>query len=344
MEVRVILNIMKKTALIILVVLLLTACSNPLTMLKGWLGTDEEEASIDVIDTSGQQIGDSELRDTILYYKDENGLLIPVMRKIPWTEGRGIAKEAMKAMVDTEENRQDMLKVGLYPIIPSETQVLGMTIRDGLCKLDLSRQFLNIKDKKEEETIIQSVVYTLTEFPTVDRVQFFIEGETVSNLPHGTFIGETLKRENINFLGQKPAPDTVLVYYENTDSMNPMFVPVTKPIEIVDDVSNTNILDVLDSLMIVPPSESGLQSRIPVNTKVIGVEITDSIAEIYLTEEILVLKGDENLFERAVQSIAFTMKEHYRNLTGIKIFVNGESLKTASGMDVFDIPSYPNQY
>ncbi len=339
-------NIKKKTALILLLmmVMILSACSNPIAMLKGWLGTDNEEASIDVIDTSGQQVADPELRDTILYYKDENGLLIPVMRKIPWPEGKGIAKETLKAMIDTQANRDDMMKVGLYPVIPSNTQILGMTIREGLCKVDLSKEFLNIKDKKEEEVLLQSVVYTLTEFPTVDRVQIFIEGEVISSLPYGTFTGEALKRENINYLGQKPAPDTVLVYYENTDSMNPMFVPVTKPIEVIDDVSNTNILDVLDSLMIEPPSESGLQSRIPLNTKVIGVEITDSIAEVYLSEEILSLKEDENLFERAVQCIALTMKEHYKNLTGVRIFVNGESLKTANGIDIFDVPSYPNQY
>ena len=324
--------------------LVLTACSNPIVMLKGWLGTDKEEASIDVIDTSGQQVANPELRDTILYYKDENGLLIPVMRKIPWTEGRGIAKETLKAMIDTQTNREDMIKVGLYPVIPSNTQILGMTIRDGLCKVDLSKGFLDIKDKKEEEVILQSVVYTLTEFPTVDKVQIYIEGDVISSLPYGTFAGDILKRENINYLGQKPAPDTVLVFYENTDLMNPMFVPVTKPIEIIDDVSNKNILDILDSLMVEPPSESGLQSRIPANTKVIGVEIADSIAEVYLSEEILLLSVDESIFERAVQCIALTMKEHYKNLKGVRIFVNGESLKTANGIDVFNVPNYPNQY
>ena len=337
-------NIKKKTALILLLMLVLTACSNPIVMLKGWLGTDKEEASIDVIDTSGQQVANPELRDTILYYKDENGLLIPVMRKIPWTEGRGIAKETLKAMIDTQTNREDMIKVGLYPVIPSNTQILGMTIRDGLCKVDLSKGFLDIKDKKEEEVILQSVVYTLTEFPTVDKVQIYIEGDVISSLPYGTFAGDILKRENINYLGQKPAPDTVLVFYENTDSMNPMFVPVTKPIEIIDDVSNKNILDILDSLMVEPPSESGLQSRIPANTKVIGVEIADSIAEVYLSEEILLLSVDESIFERAVQCIALTMKEHYKNLKGVRIFVNGESLKTANGIDVFNVPNYPNQY
>lgn len=337
-------HIMKKMTFIILIMLLLTACSNPLTLLKGWLDTDQEEASIDVIDTSGQQIDDSGLRDTILYYKDENGLLIPVMRKIPWPEGRGIAKETLSALLDNQSNREDMAKVGLYPVIPSNTQILGMTIRDGVCKLDVSKEFLNVGSKKEEEVLIQSVVYTLTEFPTVDAVQLMIEGETLESLTYGTTLGSSLKRENINYLGQKPAADTVLVFYENNDSLNPMFVPVTKPIEVVDDISDANILDVLDSLMVEPPLDSGLQSSIPPNTKVMGVEITNDIADIYLSEEILGLKDDEGLFKRAVQSIALTVKEHYIEIVGVRIFVNGEAIVAANGSDTYDIPYYANQY
>lgn len=338
------LNKMKKMAFVIIILmLLLTACNNPLTFLKGWLDNNEE-ASIDVIDTSGQQVSDAELRDTILYYKDENGLLIPVMRKIPWTEGRGIAKAALRAMIDTPENRNDMARIGLSPIIPSNTEIIGMTIRDGLCKVDFSNPFTNISGKSEEEKLIQSIVYTLTEFPTVEEVQFMVEGDTLGQMPFGTEVSGPLRRENINFLGEKPASDTVLVYYENTDQMNPMFVPVTKPIEVIDDISDANILDVLDSLMIGPPTESGLQSRIPANTKVIGLEITDSIAEVHLSEEILELSEDDNTFDRAVQTIALTIKEYYRNLTGVKIYVNGKAIKNNNGLDVYTIPYYANQY
>lgn len=335
---------MKKLTIMILIMLLLTACSNPLTLLKGWLDTDNEEASIDVIDTSGQLTDESGLRDTILYYKDDNGLLIPVMRKIAWPEGRGIAKEALKAIMDTQENRDDMGKVGLYPVIPSNTQILGMTIRDGVCKVDLSKELLDVGSKKEEEVLMQSVVYTLTEFPTVSEVQLFVEGKRIENLRHGTYVGSSLKRENINYLGQKPAADTVLVYYENNDSLNPMFVPVTKPIEVVDDISDANILDVLDSLMLEPPSESGLTSKIPPDTKVMGVEITDSIAEVHLSEEILRIKDDENALKRAVQIIALTIKENYQDITGVKIFVDGEVIKVANGEDTYTIPYYANQY
>lgn len=336
-------NILKKTVLIMLLVLVLTACGNPVALLKAWLNEDKEEAVIDVIDTSGQQVNASGLRDTILYYKDNNGLLIPVMRKIQWPEGRGIAKEALSYMIDNQQNREDMAEIGLYPVIPNGTRILGMTIRDGLCKVDFSSEFLNAGSKEAEENLIKSVVYTLTEFPAVSEVEFQIEGKNIENLRHGTYIGSILKRENINYLGKKPAADTVLVYYENIDSNNPMFVPVTKPIEVIDDKSDANILDVLDSLMVEPPSESGLQSRIPVNTKVIGVEINDSIAEVYLSEEILEIKKDENVFERAVQSIALTLKEHYKNLTGVKIYVHGKIIASKNGEEIYSI-SYVNPY
>lgn len=336
-------NLLKKVALVLLVVVLLAACSNPFTMLKSWLG-DDETASIDVIDTSGQSINNSEFRDTILYYKDENELLIPVMRKIPWTEGRGIAKEALKTMVDTNMNREDMLKIGLYPVIPDSTEIRGMNISDGLCRVDFSQHFVSTGSKEAEETLVKSVIYTLTEFPTVNEVQILIEGKVIHNMPYGTPIGQVLKRENINFLGKKPAADTVLVFYENSDNLNPMYVPVTQTIEVVDDINDANILDVLDSMMSGPPSESGLQSSIPNNTQVMGIEMTDSIANVHLSNEILQLENDKNKLERAIQSIALTIKAYYSDLKGVKIIVNGKAIEKGDGNDVFKILDYCNQY
>lgn len=336
-------NGLKKLVLVLMIILLVTACSNPLTMLKSWL-EDDETANINVIDTSNQPINQSELRDTILYYKDDNELLIPVMRKIQWTEGRGIAKEALKAMINNDVNRGDMKKIGLYPVIPNNTTIRGMTIRDGLCKVDVSHHFTSTSSKEAEETLIKSVIYTLTEFPTINEVQILVEGKTIEHMPYGTPIGQILMRKNINFLGKKPASDTVLVYYETIDEHNPMFVPVTQSIEVVDEISDANILDVLDSLLLGPPSESGLRTRIPNNTKIVGVEIVDSIAEVHLSSEILQLEKDKNMLERAVQSIALTTKEYYRYLKGVKIIVNGKAIKKEDDSDVFTILDYCNQY
>lgn len=237
-----ILRIPRKLIFFVVLVLLITVFTNPMEMIKGAL-SDEDEIAQEIIDTSGSSIDSEGMRDTILFYKDENGLLTPVMRKIAWTEGRGIAKQALNAMINTPENYEDMIKIGLYPVIPSSTQILGMTIRDGICKVDFSKDFTSIKNKEEEQNLIQSVVYTLTEFPTVDEVQFMIEGEIMNNMPYGIQIGMPLKRDSVNFTGKKPALDTVLVYNESGSESNPTSVPVTTQVEAPKDNKVLNLLD-----------------------------------------------------------------------------------------------------
>jgi germination protein M len=66
---------------------------------------------------------------------------------------------------------------GLHTQIPPGTEVLGLTIRDGVATLDLSGEFAAGGDPLEDRGRLAQVVYTLTQFPTVDGVRFRIDGE-----------------------------------------------------------------------------------------------------------------------------------------------------------------------
>lgn len=237
-------KIPRKFIFVIVLLLLISVFPNPIERLRGVF---KEEEQPEIIDTSVDPFEKSGMRDTILYYKDENGIITPVMRKIEWTEGRGIAKQALRAMINTPKNYKDMIKIGLYPVIPSSTQIIGMNIRDGLCKVDFSKDFTNVVNKEEEQNLIQSVVYTLTEFPTVEEVQFMIEGKVVNNMPHGVQIGEPLRRENVNYIGKKPALDTILVYNESVNETNTTLIPVTNQIQ--EEPKGNIVVNLLDNVV-----------------------------------------------------------------------------------------------
>jgi len=161
----------------------------------------EQEESINDID--GEKIEDDvegmevKMRDTVFYYVTDDGHhLVPYMMKIPWEEG--IGRAAVKKLIDCQEVRETLNGTGLNPVLPSGTEILGLTIRDGLAKIDFNGNFLNFSTKEEEENGVNAVVYTLTEFPTVDKVQFMIEGKIIDILPYGTNISKPLERGNIN--------------------------------------------------------------------------------------------------------------------------------------------------
>ena len=136
------------------------------------------------------------LRKTVFYFVTEHDLLVPVTRDIPWVEG--IGRAALGSLVDSNELRVELAEKGLRASLPEGTEILGMTISDGSAKVDFNSNFLNSADKIAEQNAINSVVYTLTEFPTVDQVQIFVEGKQIGQTSHGSTVKGNLQREKIN--------------------------------------------------------------------------------------------------------------------------------------------------
>lgn len=115
------------------------------------------------------EVEDELTRETIVYYADDAGYLVPVMRKIPWVEG--IAKATIKVMMDTPEQQESLIIMGLRPLLPTDAKILGMSIVDGIAKVDFNNALLECKDALSESNMIQGLVMTLSGFSTIDKVQ-----------------------------------------------------------------------------------------------------------------------------------------------------------------------------
>lgn len=321
----------------------LAGCANPIRMVKN-LFSDDEQAASTIIENDPNGQGDMQLRDTVLYYKDDKGFLIPVMRKVPWTEG--IAKSTLASLVDNPANRQDMESIGLVPVIPANTQIHGMNIENGLCKVDFSSDFLSYGSKEEEESLVRAVVYTLTEFVTIDRVQFVIDGKVQKKLPFGTEVSKPITRDNINYVGVAPSKDKVVVYYEGTtNGLETYYVPVTKAVTKGNDLG-VNVIDALDALVEGPPEGSGLYTQIPKGTKVISVDVNNAIAYVNFNQEILKIKDSAETAEHVVKSIALTVKEQYNDVAAVKILANGKEVEIGASKeeDPVAVPTFANQH
>lgn len=321
----------------------LAGCKSPISMVKSLFGDDDEAAST-VIESTSSLLSDEQLRDTVLYYKDDKGFLIPVMRKIPWTEG--IAKATLGALVDNPANRQDIEGVGLIPVIPANTNIIGMDIENGLCKVDFTGDFLNYSSKEEEEALVKSVVYTLTEFVTIDSVQLMVEGKVLDNLVYGTNTQKAITRDNINYVSAEPSENTVVVYFEGTtNGLETYFVPVTKAID-KELSTGVNVLDAVDALVEGPPEGSGLFSEIPSGTKVVSVDVNGGIAYINLTEEILDIVDNQQMIDSVASAFGLTVKEQYSDVVGVKLFVKGKELQIGkeSKEEPATVPTFANQY
>jgi len=83
-----------------------------------------------------------EVRLGSLYYADTRyQFLVPVKRTIPWVEG--IATYTLMQLFPSPESAADLQKLGLTTVLPAQTEVIGMTINEGLARVDLNSNFLN---------------------------------------------------------------------------------------------------------------------------------------------------------------------------------------------------------
>ena len=320
--------------LLIVGLLLFTACDNPLT--RFFKGSEDAE-DVGNLDFGGQSGRTDGLRETVLYYQDEEGILIPVMREIPWEEG--IAKAALEYLIVQPHLDEELAAEGLKPTFPQGTEIIGMTINEGLCKVDFNDALLDYETEAEENALVQSLVYTLTEFETINQVQLLINGKTVNQLKFGTEAKLPFVREDINLsavISDEMIP--VIVYYKSSpDGVNSYYVPVTKGVEGI----KADIKTVLESLLEGAPENSGLYSEIPQGVQVEDVYVKDSVAYVELSEEIKRLPSNETLQQSMVYEIGLTLKEVEPTITQVRILSGGKEIPLGAGVTL-NLPVYSN--
>ena len=75
---------------------------------------------------------------------------------------------------------------GHYPTIPQETEILGVEVSDDVCYVDFSSAFSDSGIDFPVNTMIYSVVNSLLDTASADKVQISVEGDTEATLSDGT--------------------------------------------------------------------------------------------------------------------------------------------------------------
>lgn len=311
--------------------------------MKDFITKEEPDVEIIRSDEEANIMEDSSLRNTVLYYQNENGYLVPVKRKIPWEEG--IAKAALKNMMDSPTIREDIDTIGLKPLIPAGTEIIGMSIDQdtGLCKVDFSSQIMNCQSKKDEENMIKGVVYTLTEFSNINEVQLMVDGKVVPELKYGTKIQKPLARTDINVVENlSDGASKVTVYYKGTSNGEyEYYVPVTVPTA----SPNANAMTSLEALFKGAPELSGLYTDIPDGVEFQGVEVYNGVAYVDIISYDFSMLSDQTVFNKMTKNIGLTLKE-FPEIEYVEILFDGKTIEEAGlELDAQELmPVFANEY
>lgn len=137
---------------------------------------------------------------TIKVYFSRNEKMCAATRVLPKTEQVGAA--AMKALL--EGPTADEKLAGMVSSVPEGTTFLGLNVENGVATVDLSKEYESGGGSMSMFMRLAEVVFTLTQFPTVEGVDFKLDGQPIDVLGgEGIIIDHPMSRTD--FEDQSPA-------------------------------------------------------------------------------------------------------------------------------------------
>jgi spore germination protein GerM len=112
-----------------------------------------------------------------LYWVEAGENALGVERTLPYTQA--VATAAMNALLAGPTPEEQATWPAISTAIPAGTTLNGITVANGVAKVDLSPEFESGGGTFSVTARLAQVVYTLTQFPTVDAVEFYIDGVKV---------------------------------------------------------------------------------------------------------------------------------------------------------------------
>ena len=102
---------------------------------------------------------------------------VPLLREVP--ETRAVATAAMNELL-AGPRPQESGGREITSAVPDGSRLLGLSVDNGIATVDLSREYESGGGSMSMAVRLGQVVYTLTQFPTVQAVLFEIEGRAVT--------------------------------------------------------------------------------------------------------------------------------------------------------------------
>ncbi len=110
-----------------------------------------------------------------LYFANSSGdHIVRETRNVHYSSNTTLERVVMEQLLSGPRGE------GLLPILPEDVSVLSISVKDEVCTVNLSKEFLGVRDEKSllPEVTIYGMVNSLCDVLNVERVQFQVEGQS----------------------------------------------------------------------------------------------------------------------------------------------------------------------
>ena len=240
-------------------------------------------------------------------------------------------KNVLEVMIE-KNNKNSLMPDYLKPILPNDTKVLDVTIDNDIATINFSKELLNISEE-QSNNMIESIIYTITDFDNILGVTIKVEGKTLKYVPNtNTVLNEVLdKNYGINkvysIYDNNNITKVILYYIAN--NTNNIYVPVTKYVNdtrekieiIVEELSSSFIL------------KNNLVSFLDSNVKLVDYSIDDNLIKLVFNESLYENLNQKKVNKDTLDMIVLSVFDNY-DVENAEIYIDSTKIYEKSRKDI----------
>lgn len=203
--------------------------------------------------------------------------------------------------------------------IPGGTSLLGISVENGICTVNLSTEFLQNapKDFASERMAVYSIVNSLTELPEISTVDLWISGAPLERLRY-LDLSSGVARDS-SLLSTALGEGRLDVNLYHTVGQTDLLAPIPTVLSLQEDMGTT---DLLVAALIGDETSNGLINCIPEGTKLLSCRMEGSTCVLDFTGEFLAGCEDSREEMLAVRSMIATVSQ-LPGISAVEILVEG---------------------
>lgn len=142
------------------------------------------------IDNDGNEINTYEKAKLTLYFADETGnRLRAVSRNVVFNTNISMERLVVEQLIAGSAKGEKG-----YPVINPATKIQSVTVKDGVCYVNLDSAFLTQTYKVSSEVMVYSITNSLAELPNVNKVQITIDGAADKEIKENLSLSTVFER------------------------------------------------------------------------------------------------------------------------------------------------------
>lgn len=155
------------------------------------------------VENPGEQINSIQTANIQLYFSNlEGDGLVRTTEEVTYISNISMEKLIMEHLLEGPKES------GMISAIPNGTKLVNISTTNGTCFVNLDEGFLNHNYNIHESIVIYSIVNSLSEIPTVNRVQISVNGNSLG-VYRDSYTLDTLYERNLDYVVSGSSEDMV---------------------------------------------------------------------------------------------------------------------------------------